>query len=57
MVDLILVSKERFVLVIEGKKSSLGEAKKQCLLAMKDMGDNNSAYTVYGFVTTANAQV
>jgi len=55
VVDFISVSEERYILVIEGKRSSLGEAKKQCLLAMKDMGDKNSGYMVYGFVTTGES--
>lgn len=66
VMDLISVTKDRFVLVIEAKKASLGKAIKQCLLAMKDMKDNNSYGSgngdgggggdgggeVYGFVTT-----
>jgi hypothetical protein len=31
---------EKFVLVFEAKRSSLGQAMRQCLLTMKDMGDN-----------------
>ncbi|KAF8543480.1 hypothetical protein BDD12DRAFT_874577 [Trichophaea hybrida] len=37
--------------LFEAKRSSLGEAMKQCLLAMKDMRDNGGG-EVYGFVTT-----
>lgn len=52
MVDLVSVEDEKFVLIIEAKKNSLGQAMKQCLLAMKDMSDNNGGGEVYGFVTT-----
>ena len=52
MVDLVSVTEEKFVLIVEAKRSSLGQAMKQCLLAMKDMGKNNGGGTVYGFVTT-----
>ena len=52
MVDLISVKKERFILIVEAKRSSLGQAMKQCLLAMKDMSDNNGGGEVYGFVIT-----
>ncbi|RPA90860.1 hypothetical protein L873DRAFT_376842 [Choiromyces venosus 120613-1] len=52
LVDLIGVGNQKFVFVVEAKKSSLGEAKRQCLLAMKDMGDRNDGGVVYGFVTT-----
>ncbi|RPA93365.1 hypothetical protein L873DRAFT_1748747 [Choiromyces venosus 120613-1] len=52
MMDLIAVGSRKFVFLVEAKRSSLGEAKRQCLLAMKDMGDNNGGGVVYGFVTT-----
>ena len=54
VVDLISVTEERYVFVVEGKRSSIGKAMKQCLLAMKDMEDNNGTGDgkVYGFVTT-----
>jgi hypothetical protein len=52
LVDLIGLEDEKYVFVVEAKKSSLGEAKRQCLLAMKDMGDRNGGGVVYGFVTT-----
>jgi hypothetical protein len=35
VVDLILVKEEKFILVVEAKRSSLGQAVKQCLLSMK----------------------
>lgn len=49
----ISVESETFVLIIEA--SSVGLAMKQCLLAMKDMRDNNGGGTVYGFVTTGES--
>lgn len=49
--DLVSVVERNFVLVIEAKRSSLGETMKQCLLSMKDMRDNNGGGKVYGFVT------
>lgn len=55
VMDLISVTEERFVLVIEAKTSSLGEAMKQCLLAMRDAWDNNGAGVMYGFVTTGES--
>lgn len=50
--DLIAVTEEKYVLIVEAKRSSLGKAARQCLLAMKDMRDNNGEGKVYGFVTT-----
>ncbi|KAG0635652.1 hypothetical protein HOY80DRAFT_1024944 [Tuber brumale] len=52
LVDLIGMKGQKFVFVVEAKTSSLGEANRQCLLAMKDMGDRNGGSVVYGFVTT-----
>ncbi|KAI5803265.1 hypothetical protein DFH27DRAFT_44381 [Peziza echinospora] len=52
IVDLISVEEESFILIVEAKRSSLGLAMKQCLLAMKDIRDNNANGKVYGFVTT-----
>lgn len=52
VMDRISVTEDKFVLVIEAKRSSLGEAMKQCLLSVKDARDNNSRGEVYGFVTT-----
>ncbi|RPA98975.1 hypothetical protein L873DRAFT_1643942, partial [Choiromyces venosus 120613-1] len=53
-VDRISLTEERYVFVIEAKRSSLAQALKQCLLAMKDMGDNNSDGVVYGLITTGS---
>ncbi|KAF8533390.1 hypothetical protein BDD12DRAFT_865649, partial [Trichophaea hybrida] len=44
-----------FILIVEAKRSSIGQAIKQCLLSMKDMRDNNDAGEVYGFVTTGKS--
>lgn len=55
VMDLVSVTEEKFVLIIEAKRSSLGEAMKQCLLAMKDAWDNNGGGLLYGFVTTGES--
>ncbi|KAF8439592.1 hypothetical protein BDZ91DRAFT_755703 [Kalaharituber pfeilii] len=52
VMDRIEVTEERFVLIIEAKKSGTGEAMKQCLLSLKDARDNNGPGEVFGFVTT-----
>lgn len=52
VMDIISVTERNYVFIIEGKRSSLGEAMKQCLLSLKDAGDNNGGGVVYGFVTT-----
>ena len=54
MVDLVSIT-EKFLLIVEAKSTSLGQAMKQCLLAMKDIGDNNTDGKVYGFVTTGES--
>ncbi|KAF8534429.1 hypothetical protein BDD12DRAFT_809376 [Trichophaea hybrida] len=55
VMDRISVTEEKFVLVIEAKRSSLGEAMKQCLLSLNDARDNNSGGEVYGFITTGKS--
>ena len=55
IVDLIQVRREDFILIVEAKRSSLDQAMKQCLLAMKDMRDNNGVGEVFGFVTTGKS--
>lgn len=55
VMDLISVKERNYVFVVEAKRSSLGQAMKQCLLAMKDMRGNNGAGKVYGFVTTGKS--
>ncbi|PUU73690.1 hypothetical protein B9Z19DRAFT_517993 [Tuber borchii] len=44
----------KFVFVVEAKKTSVGKAKRQCLLALKDMYEYNGGGVVYGFVTTGS---
>jgi len=51
-VDLIGVSKTKFIFVIEAKWTTLAEAKIQCLLAIMDMGEINHGGVVYEFITT-----
>ena len=53
--DLISVEEEKYVFIVEAKRSSLGKAIRQCALAMKDMGDYNGEGKVYGFVTTGES--
>lgn len=55
VIDRIAVTEKRYILVIEGKRSSFGEAIKQCLLVIKDMRGNNGGGGVYGFVTTGES--
>ncbi|KAA8909937.1 hypothetical protein FN846DRAFT_940635 [Sphaerosporella brunnea] len=54
LMDLISVAKDKFVFVVEAKRSSVGEAMKQLLLAMKDARDIDNGGTVYGFTTTGD---
>lgn len=56
-VDMIGGTGQRFIFVTEAKKSSLGEAMKLCLLAMKDMKNNNDGGggEVYGSVTAGES--
>jgi len=55
VIDWVSVSEEEFVMVVEGKRSSIGQAMKQCLLSLKDVGGNNGGSEVYGFVTTGES--
>ncbi|KAI5810207.1 hypothetical protein DFH27DRAFT_538553 [Peziza echinospora] len=52
VLDLVTVSEDKFVLIIEARRSSVGLAMKQILLSMKDAWDNNMRGDVYGLVTT-----
>lgn len=52
IMDEVSPMEENFVLVVEAKKTSLGRAVGQCLLAVKDMRDTNGGGKVYGFITT-----
>ncbi|KAF8544769.1 hypothetical protein BDD12DRAFT_814675 [Trichophaea hybrida] len=54
MIDWISGNENHFIVVIEVKRSSIGEAMKQCLLAMKDMRNNNKEGKVYGLITTGD---
>ena len=55
MIDRVSVEEQYYVIVIETKRSSLGEAFKQCLLSMRDMRDGNGTGKVYGFVATGES--
>ena len=55
IVDLVDVGMEKFVLMVEGKRSSLRQAERQCLLSMQDMRGNNGEGEVYGFTTTGES--
>ncbi|KAF8459837.1 hypothetical protein BDZ91DRAFT_851902 [Kalaharituber pfeilii] len=52
VVDETLLAKDIFVLLIEPKGTSVGQAMKQIMLAMKDARDGNGDGVVYGFATT-----
>ncbi|KAF8453100.1 hypothetical protein BGX38DRAFT_1259208 [Terfezia claveryi] len=56
IVDLIQVRSEDFIVIVETKRASLGQAMKQGFLAMKDMRDNNNngGGEVFGFITTGS---
>ena len=54
VMDLVSVTDEKFVIIIEAKRASLGQGMKQCLLATKDGWDNNGGGVIYGFVTTGD---
>ena len=55
MMDVVSVTERNYVLVVEGKTGSVGEAMKQCLLSMRDLWDNNNDGEIYGFVTTGES--
>jgi len=52
VVDEIAVSEEKCLLIIEAKRSSVLQATKQLMLAMKDARGVNQGGIIYGFVTT-----
>jgi len=52
VIDRIAVGEDKFVFVIEAKRTSVAQAMKQVLLSLKDSRDNNGWGTVYGFVTS-----
>ena len=52
VMDCISKNNQKFILVVETKRISVRDARKQCFLAMRDMYDNNgSKGTIYGFLT------
>ena len=61
MIDIISVTTDKIVLVVEAKRDNMDKCLTQCLLAMKDAYDNNQKYnesqnititrSVYGFTT------
>jgi len=42
-------------MIIEAKRGSIWETMKQCLLSLKDAGENNGGGEVYGFLTTGDS--
>ena len=44
VVDVVEVFERNFVLIIEGKKDSVDDGMKQCLLSMEDIWDNNGRW-------------
>lgn len=53
VVDVINVNLDRYILIIEAKRSTIAESLKQCVLALKDAYDNNNDNKcIYGFLTT-----
>ncbi|KAG0639565.1 pyridoxal phosphate-dependent transferase [Tuber brumale] len=55
VMDYISYDEMKYVLVVEAKRAALGEAIKQCFLALKDIRDLNGGGTVYGFVTMGDS--
>ncbi|KAG0635007.1 hypothetical protein HOY80DRAFT_481724 [Tuber brumale] len=55
VMDLISCIQKKYVLAVEAKNTSVGEAIKHCFLALKDMRDYNGGGTVYGFVTQGDS--
>ena len=52
-IDTVSVVGDRYLIVVEAKRDSLGKGLIQCLLSLKDMYDvNNDKKSVYGFITT-----
>lgn len=54
VIDQISLAEERYILIVE-KRSSLGAAMGQCLVALKDIRDKNGGGVVYGFITTGES--
>ncbi|KAG0642390.1 hypothetical protein HOY80DRAFT_639808 [Tuber brumale] len=55
VMDLRSYNQKKYVLAVEAKNTSVGEAIKHCFLALKDMWDYNGGGTVYGFVTQGDS--
>jgi len=55
VLDYISRESTKYVSIVEAKKVSLGEARKQCFLSMKDMRDCNGGGIVYGFITMGDS--
>ena len=55
VIDEVELGKERYLFIVEAKRSSLGAAMGQCLVSMKDIGDKNDGSIIYGFVTTGES--
>ncbi|RPA91474.1 PLP-dependent transferase [Choiromyces venosus 120613-1] len=55
VMDYISHNEMKYVLIVEAKKVSLGDARNQCFLSLKDMRDCNGGGTVYGFVTMGDS--
>ena len=54
-VDAVGVGGQKFIFVVEAKRYKLQSAKMQCMLALRDMADNNrDGQVVYGFITTGD---
>lgn len=52
VMDRVAIGFQKFVLIIEGKRGSIGRAMAQIFLAMKTARDHNEGGILYGFVTT-----
>jgi hypothetical protein len=53
VIDIIDVDIDKYILIVEAKRSTIAESLKQCALALKDAYDNNSdGKSIYGFLTT-----
>ncbi|KAG0642387.1 hypothetical protein HOY80DRAFT_1134579 [Tuber brumale] len=55
VMDRISYDQEKYVLAVEAKDTSLGEAIKHCFLGLQDMRDYNGGGTVYGFVSQGDS--
>ena len=55
IMDYISLGQTKYVLIIEAKRVSLGRARKQCFLLMKDMRDQNGGGIMYGFITNGDS--